>query len=92
MWKWTVGPFQLFPLGRDGDSAVQGTHSDAGCALAFSMQLPVRETNRHVLFLCASQGYRGAGVQCVEGIYGDEQHHVWWADSHIQVRSSAVTF
>jgi hypothetical protein len=34
----------------------------------------VRLTN--TLPFLASQGYCGVSVQCVEGIYGNEQHHV----------------
>ena len=41
-----------------------------------SFSIPLCRTNQHVPSSLCFQGYRGVSVQCVEGVYGNEQHHV----------------
>ena len=37
---------------------------------------PLHRTDQHVPFSLCFQGYCGVSVQCVEGVYGNEQRHV----------------
>lgn len=37
---------------------------------------PLHRADRCVPFSLCFQGYCGVSVQCVEGVYGNEQHHV----------------
>lgn len=37
---------------------------------------PLHRTDQHVPFSLCFQGYCGVSVQCVEGVYGNEQLHV----------------